>query len=237
MTLADLGFARVGRVLEDDDLARLRAEHDALTAGRAAGRHGTIVQDAWRKAPGFDALVRSRASDAAVAIAGAPLVLFQDHLVAKPPGGSAEIRWHQDYAYWPLDAPTGVTMWIALDDADADNGCLHYLAGTHRLGERAPADFTDGAAMPVSALPAIDPAGRTPIAMPVRAGEALAHDPLVWHMSPPNASARPRRAWSITWIGTGVRWDPSHAPHPFTTLSNVRRGDALSPDRFPRFGG
>ena len=61
-------------------------------------------------------------------------VLFQEMALLKPPGGR-EKPWHQDCAYfnYPLDT-TIIGVWIALDHADAHNGCLHILPGTHREG-------------------------------------------------------------------------------------------------------
>ena len=61
-------------------------------------------------------------------------VLFQEMALLKPPGGR-EKPWHQDCAYF--NYPLGTTIigvWIALDHADANNGCLHILPGTHREG-------------------------------------------------------------------------------------------------------
>ena len=61
-------------------------------------------------------------------------VLFQEMALLKPPKGR-EKPWHQDCAYF--NYPLGTTIigvWIALDHADANNGCLHILPGTHREG-------------------------------------------------------------------------------------------------------
>ncbi|MYI61652.1 MAG: phytanoyl-CoA dioxygenase family protein, partial [Gemmatimonadetes bacterium] len=61
-------------------------------------------------------------------------VLFQEMALLKPPRGR-EKPWHQDCAYF--NYPLGTTIigvWIALDHADANNGCLHILPGTHREG-------------------------------------------------------------------------------------------------------
>ena len=37
--------------------------------------------------------------------------------------------WHQDWFYW--GGPTKVSVWIALDDATPENGCLRFAEGTH----------------------------------------------------------------------------------------------------------
>ena len=43
------------------------------------------------------------------------------------------MAWHQDYSYWTRTKPIAhLTCWIALDDASEENGCLHYIPGSHR---------------------------------------------------------------------------------------------------------
>ncbi len=166
-------------------------------------------------------------------------MLFQDNLVWKRPGAGARIEWHQDYSYWPLSSPAGLTLWIALDAADVADGCIHYLPGTHRLGERAPQDFVAGARQGARPdLEPLDARGREHEAVPVRAapGDAIAHDPLVWHMSPPNRSQRERRALTVSWIEPSNRWAPAHAPHPYNYLLAPREGANVTGELFPVFG-
>ena len=43
------------------------------------------------------------------------VILFQDNLIWKPPHTDQTIEWHQDYSYWPLSAPKGITFWIAIE--------------------------------------------------------------------------------------------------------------------------
>ena len=237
--LARDGFAALGPVLAAPALARVSRAVNALLAGRAASEHGVIVHNAYRRAAALADVALDGALATAVAdLVGDDVVLFQDHVIAKPPGTAAAIAWHQDFGYWPLDAPRGLTVWIALDDAGADNGCLHYVAGSHRLGERRAADFAPGAPQPGWAGRGLAPiavdAG-VAVAAAVAAGAALVHDPLVWHMSPPNRSPRPRRAWSLSWIAAGVAWAPDHAPHPYTSQGGVRAGAPVDGPDFPRF--
>jgi phytanoyl-CoA hydroxylase len=60
--------------------------------------------------------------------------LFQDMALLKGPGGR-EKPWHQDCAYFDIAIGTPVIgIWIALDEASEENGCLHILPGTHREG-------------------------------------------------------------------------------------------------------
>jgi hypothetical protein len=232
------GFVRLGRVLDDATLAALRAAADRATAGLPPSSYGQIRHDPWRVEPAFERALRAGWLGAiACGLLDAPAVtVFQDHVISKTPGTQAEVAWHQDYGYWPLASARGLTVWVALDDTDETNGCLRYAPRSHEGGERAPADFTQGATQPLrAALPPIDPS--TIVAtesVPLAAGEAVVHDPLVLHMSPPNLSTRPRRAWSISLVDEDARWDPEHAPHPYTWALSPAAGAPLDPARFPR---
>jgi hypothetical protein len=231
------GFVALGPVLDELEVLALRAAIEALPPATPSA-YGRIVHNPWRASPAFAARIPAIAAHTRALLGGAPLVLFQDHLIAKTPGATAAIAWHQDYAYWPLDAPIGITVWVALDDADESNGCLRYAPGSHAGGERAAADFVAGATMSArDGLAPIDRAHAEAIAVfaPVPAGVALAHDPLVWHMSPPNPSDRPRRAWSLSFIAPEVRWDPEHAPHPFVRTIGGPRGAPVFGPEFLRF--
>lgn len=247
--LAQRGYTRLGRVLDDATVADLRAELDGFVPDAVPdGPYGVLRHDPWRHLPTFAAVLVGGVAEAARRVLAVDrVVLFQDHVVWKPPRTREEVRWHQDHSYWPLDAPLGVTLWIALDDADGTNGCLRYVVGTHLLGQRRPADFVPGAdrggersssgaiAQPDEALPAIDLAGHEADieSAPCGAGEGLAHDPLVWHASPPNPTDRHRRAWSLSFVTPDARWAPDRAPHPYLYQLAPTAGATLDPARFP----
>lgn len=54
-----------------------------------------------------------------------------DQVFMKAPSGSAK-PYHQDNFYFGLkNSDCVLTCWIALDDADVNNGCMKYIAGSH----------------------------------------------------------------------------------------------------------
>lgn len=64
----------------------------------------------------------------------APPEMFQDMALIKPPRGR-EKPWHQDHAYFELTPETRVVgVWIALDPAGIENGCMRVMPGWHRRG-------------------------------------------------------------------------------------------------------
>lgn len=114
--------------------------------------------------------------------------LFQDMALLKPPGGS-EKPWHQDMAYFnvPIDTPV-IGVWIALEDANVDNGALRMQPGSHLLGPMEHFKRRDWQICDTQ----ID-RGRD-LAVPLPAGGALIWHGLTQHGSPINRSDQRRRA-------------------------------------------
>src|SRR3954451_24002172 len=72
----------------------------------------------------------------AEALLGEPAAADQPEWFDKPPGTNRVTPPHQDNSYFCLTPPNVLTIWLALDDVDAENGCLRYVAGSHLRGYR-----------------------------------------------------------------------------------------------------
>ncbi len=58
-----------------------------------------------------------------------------DHAIAKQPKADAVTPWHQDQVYTGHQTPLRtVHFWVPLQDVDEDNGCMHLIPGSHRVG-------------------------------------------------------------------------------------------------------
>lgn len=213
------------------------ARRDAATlldAGGAPSGYGRIAPDLWRRSEALAALVAVAAPTVRALLGDARL--FQDLVIEKPPRTAADIPWHQDLVSAPLDCADGVVVWLALDDAPEERGCMRYVVGSHRLGLRRPAAF-EGAPEPAgeaAARPPMDVDGREVAVVPVRAGELIAHSMLTWHGSGPNRTAQPRRAWSAWFVPADTRWAPHRAAHPLLYELSPADGAPLDDARFPR---
>ncbi|QXD25505.1 phytanoyl-CoA dioxygenase family protein [Opitutia bacterium ISCC 51] len=122
-------------------------------------------------------------------VLGNALELYQSMALVKPANGGVEKPWHQDNAYFcveSLDQVVGV--WIALDDASAENGCMHVLAKGHRLGPLKHHHTFDCEILP-------DRFDRTE-ALPIelKAGGMLLFHSNLPHQTPVNNSSERRRA-------------------------------------------
>ena len=64
---------------------------------------------------------------------GPDIKAMQSMLFLKAEGKPGQ-AWHQDEYFIPTRARSLTAVWIALDDATVDNGCLWVLPGSHRRG-------------------------------------------------------------------------------------------------------
>ncbi len=124
--------------------------------------------------------------------------LYWEQAVSKPPQARTELPWHQDNGYTPLVPEEYVTCWLALDDAELDNGCLWVIPGSHRHGTVA---HHNGAGPFRVGHDGPDADG---VAVPVARGSVLVFSSLLMHRSGPNVTDRPRRAWTIQYCSAAA---------------------------------
>jgi phytanoyl-CoA hydroxylase len=133
-------------------------------------------------------------------LVGSGARLIQDMALMKPPHRGAEKPWHQDNAYFdwtPLDGVLGV--WIALDPATVENGCMQIVPGSHRAGPVPHYHVRD--------CQLVDQTSRADRAevVPLRPGGALFFSALLHHGTPPNRSAERRRALQFHYAAARCR--------------------------------
>jgi phytanoyl-CoA hydroxylase len=150
--------------------------------------------------PVFDRISRRpRLAALAQALGLIQPMLLQSMYLFKQPQIGAEVGWHQDATYLYTRPVTVTGLWIALDDADRDNGCLMALSGGHRgplrqrfhrAGDRLVTETLDDTPWPDTA----------PVALEARRGSLVVLHGLLPHASAPNRSARPRHAYALHLI-------------------------------------
>lgn len=153
--------------------------------------------------PALDRLVRSpHVLDIVEQLLGPNISLYHCKLLMKAAREGTVTPWHQDYSYWEMDGnrPLQLNCMVAIDDADAENGCIQFVPGSHRQGllphDRDSRPF--GRYLPGYFQPRPD---AVPLAMP--AGSGVFFGPLVIHGSDANRSAKDRRAVTTAYNVTG----------------------------------
>lgn len=200
------------KVLEDFQVEKLLEELSDLTNPNAPGNelfheyHSNESKDpskilfhalgAWRIKPSFhDILWAPGFLIPASQLLGGAVRFWHDQLFCKPARHGGVVAWHQDYSYWTRTQPMQhLTCWIALDDANEENGCLHYIPQSHEWNLL---PITGLAGDMESIKSVLEPwqfekFKATPV--PLKKGHATFHHPLTIHGSFENKSAFPRRA-------------------------------------------
>ena len=62
---------------------------------------------------------------------GPDFALWNSSFFAKPAHNGHATPWHQDGQYWPIKPLATCTVWLAIDDATIENGCLKFIKGSH----------------------------------------------------------------------------------------------------------
>jgi len=145
----------------------------------------------------------------AVDLIGQDVALFQSMLLMKPPRFGGQKVWHQDNAYFRLEPNDVFGFWIALDDADVENGCMHVIPGSHREGIGEHGGVADDYGL--SSAPTADDA----VACVMKTGDALVFHGETYHYTPPNTTDRRRRALQYHYASTHCR---SSKDSPFNSM-------------------
>ena len=136
--------------------------------------------------------------DLAHDLIGPNVRLYWDQTVYKKPGTADRFPWHQDNGYTYTEPQQYLTCWVALTDADEENGCPFVVPGLHREGTYQHR-FTD-LGFEVFPSPPVEP-----VAVPVRAGSIAVFSSLTPHMTGPNLSTdRLRKAYIVQFAPDGA---------------------------------
>ena len=243
------GYLAGIKMLNDDQLNVLRRELSELVdpahpghslfyefnANESADPNKILFHalGAWRIATGFHDLLWNLAfTIAAAQLLAGPVRFWHDQIFYKPAHHGAVVIWHQDYSYWTRTTPLAhISCWIGLDDSTRENGCLHYVPGSHRWELLPRASFANHMD---AILDWLTPAQRNefkPVAIELKAGECSFHHPMMVHGSYGNQTAKPRRAVVLNAFRDGVV-SASDDP-PLDGVPPIRAGQKMDGQFFP----
>ena len=206
--------------------ARADKAMDDHAFGKADGEGGVVRLSLWNH-PGsgiYGMFARCRSLvDSAEMLLGGEVYHYHSKMIMKEPRVGGAWAWHQDYGYWYQNGvlfPLLTSVFIAVDRATKENGCLQVLKGSHLAGrvdhvltgEQAGAD-----AERVNEL-----ARRLELVhVEMEPGDAVFFDSNLLHRSDQNRSENPR--WSMICCYNAARNDPyKDAHHPrYTPLTKV----------------
>lgn len=240
--LNEHGWARLGRCLSSAATQAVAARADDLMAGRVTHdglffqhdsptglyrdlkyREGWIgPSPAYRKIERLErdavfwALVCSRLfGRLANTVLGQGAMVYRTVLWTKAAGAGMHLPWHQDDGnFWGLDTAPSLQVWVALDDAPVQSGCIEVMPRTHLDGLASPEGGTVRDGVLNERLTRTEP-----LLLPAKAGEVLLLHNHLWHRSGCNSTALPRRAVSVSYLHRDTRClRRKRAPRQFLTV-------------------
>ena len=125
----------------------------------------------------------------------------------KPAKEGKETPPHQDGFYWMLEPDEALTMWLALDVVDEENGCIRYLPGAHKLGFR-PHQRSDVAGFSQGITDYSDIDYEAEQAIHAVPGDMAVHHSMIVHRADPNTSQnRSRQALGFVYFPVTAKKD------------------------------
>lgn len=191
----------------DQDYSRLPSMINVLNSDmrRGFGRH--------HDNPFLFEMANSSAIKERVAsILGDDLLLWRTMFFSKEAGGKL-IPWHQDYDGWLIEPMLVMSVWLAIDEATHDNGCVELIPGSHRKIYPlipSPPDVMDG--FPQIADPRTFDESAA-VSMRLEPGQFFLFNERTLHRSKPNTTPHRRLGIAMRYIPTLVRvLDPGDRP-------------------------
>ena len=155
-----------------------------------------ITQIMWPSdfAPLTEMPYHQRALQISQKLIGDDVIMDFDMLINKAPHTNTPTPWHQDAAYW-VDMPDkrALSIWLALDPATEDNGCMWYVPGSHLKPMRAHRSAAKGGALVCDASEAEG------LSVPLNPGSCVLHHGGTLHYSRGNSTNQQRRALIINF--------------------------------------
>jgi len=238
------GFVVVEGLLDDEEVERYGHFVDAGVRARTRGDERTVEEktryeqsfqqciNLWEDFPDVRPLTFHPAvAETAASLLGVPsLRVWHDQALYKEAGGRVTDP-HQDQPYWPLEQANTITAWMPFDGSRHENGCMGYIAGSHRTGLRKFADIFSGTGYDLETIP--ETRGLEPYWVEVPRGAIAFHHGLTIHQALPNQSDHTRRVYTVIYFKDGSTRVARKHPHPAVDRAGIAPGAVVASDVTP----
>lgn len=153
--------------------------------------------------------------------------IWHDQALFKRPWANPT-AWHLDTPFWSFSDRKALSIWVALDDATLENGCLYFIPGSYQhttfensgIGKNMDGIFT--------VYPQL---GKTrSVAAPMKAGSCSFHNGLTIHGAGANMTNGYRRAMTCAYMPDGNTFNGQPNILPEAYLKTLKPGDLLNND-------
>ena len=228
--------------LPDENVEAIREAHDRLLA-----RHPEFL-NYCPNVLAFDLAFLNHARipevlDMVEQVLGPDFALWNSSFFAKPAVNGQATPWHQDGEYWPIRPLATCTVWIAVDDATRENGCLRFIRGSHKTKRLLSHHTNSSPDLTLNQeLNGTEYDESEAVDLVLEAGQISLHDVFLAHGSEANRSPQPRRGMTLRYMPTTSVFDREMAgrlhrdkgimDHTHRTLFLMRGGDRSGQNDF-----
>ena len=196
-------------VTSEAEAAGLLADFQAAEAeiGDDRARLSLLRSYPTQLLPSFSGLIRHpRLVEAVSQIIGRDVLMWSSGFFIKEPDSSSYVSWHQDLNYWGLDGDLEVTAWFALTPATVENGCMRFVAGSHRKKNVTHVDsFAPDNLLTRGQEIAVEVDEASAVNVLLRAGQVSFHHGHMFHASAPNRTRSRRLGLAIRYVAPSMK--------------------------------
>ena len=225
----DQGFIRLGKIISDETLTQMQEQINNIMLGniqypdmmmqldsntgdygdlggqtkgfKGATLHYRKIEQLEQDPVYLNYLKSNIVHDIAHKLIGDQISIFRTMFMNKPAKFGTLLPWHQDGGeIWGLDRDPHVTLWLALDPATKENGCVQIIPGSHKLGLLSEHGHTITPEQESKYCPE-----DKIVFCELEAGEAFLLHNLLLHRSDKNNSTQSRRALSVCLMDAATK--------------------------------
>jgi len=158
---------------------------------------------------------------------GNPFRVWHDQALIKEPFGNPT-AWHLDNPFWSFYSRNSISIWIALEPATLENGCMWFIPGTHRLARFDNAGIGQNLGDLFKVYPEM--AQIDPVAVPMQPGDCSFHNGLTAHGAGANMTRGRRIAMTCAYMPEGSVFNGQQNILPEQYFKSLTIGDTLEND-------
>ncbi|MCE0521848.1 MAG: phytanoyl-CoA dioxygenase family protein [Methylacidiphilales bacterium] len=151
--------------------------------------------------------------------------MFHDQSLIKEPFANAT-AWHLDVPYFSFLSPHCISVWIALEDATYQNGCMYFLPGTHKVATFENVGIGQNQADLFKVQPKLAQ-GADPVGVPMKAGDCSFHNGLTAHGAGANMTRGRRIAMTCAYMPEGSTFNGQRNVLPKAYFDSLKVGDVM----------
>ena len=139
---------------------------------------------------------------------GKNFALWNSSFFAKPALNGHATPWHQDGQYWPIRPLATCSVWLAIDDATSQNGCLKFIKGSHKDKTLKKHKINKSEKLTLNQeLLKSEYLEKNSVDLILKRGQISLHDVYMVHGSEENKSLKSRRAITMRFMPTTSIFD------------------------------